>query len=76
MQSTESRKRIFQLTKESIREEEGRLWLEQLANYLELCGPLLAGLWEKTRQGRLGSDIIRFAIFKRSLWLLSGLVDR
>lgn len=36
----------------------------------------MAGLWEKTRQGRLGSDIIRFAIFKRSLWLLSSMVDR
>lgn len=36
----------------------------ELTDYLELCGHLLAGLWETTRQGRMGSDIIRFAIFK------------
>lgn len=51
-------------TKEAIMEEEGRLGLGQLTGYLEPCGHLLAGLWETTRQGRVGSDIIRFAIFK------------
>lgn len=51
-------------TKESIMEQEGRLWLGPVTGYLEPCGHLLAGLWETTRQGRVGSDIIRFAIFK------------
>lgn len=75
--STESRKRRFQLRKQSLAlEEEEGVWLGQLADYLEPCGHLLAGLWEKTRQGKLGSDIIRFVSFKRSLWLLSGVVVR
>lgn len=51
-------------TKESTMEAEGRLGLGQLTGYLEPCGHLLAGLWETTRQGRVRSDINRFAIFK------------
>lgn len=50
--------------------------LERLANSLEFCGPLSAGLWERTRRGGLGSDIIRFAVCQRSLWLLRSVADR